>query len=372
MGRSIFIASTGQHVGKTTSSLGLIAGFKERGQSVSFMKPVGQEYTLVEGEVRVDKDVELMHELFKMHSDYALMSPVLLPSGFTREFLDGDHPVEALEAKILSAFRSISKESNWTIIEGTGHVGVGSIVGLNNAQVARLLKTPMILVASGGLGSCFDQLALNCAMCEKYGVPILGIILNRVLPDKREMIVEYMGKALKAWDLPIVGCIPFDEILSNPSMEDFETLFRTTLLTGGEFHFRRFKEKRLVATSLERFEGVIGYGDLIITPATREDIVEMMIAKNSACKEHGPDMGLGLILTGLIPPSEKLCEKLEKAAIPMLFAKMSSYSAMEKISSFTAKFRRDDIEKVSEGIAVVKEHLNFNLIEARFDKLTMR
>lgn len=42
-----------------------------------------------------------------------------------------------------------------------GHVGVGSVVGLSNARVARELGLEIVLVANGGLGSTFDELELN-------------------------------------------------------------------------------------------------------------------------------------------------------------------------------------------------------------------
>jgi hypothetical protein len=48
-----------------------------------------------------------------------------------------------------------------SITHHTGHVGVGSIVGLSNARVAQELGLGMVLVANGGLGSAFDELELN-------------------------------------------------------------------------------------------------------------------------------------------------------------------------------------------------------------------
>ncbi len=49
-------------------------------------------------------------------------------------------------------------------MEGTGHCAVGSVVGVNNAQVAGMLGASMILIANGGLGSAFDELGkLLCA-----------------------------------------------------------------------------------------------------------------------------------------------------------------------------------------------------------------
>ena len=45
-----------------------------------------------------------------------------------------------------------------------------------------------ICVAPGGLGSSFDQLALNREMLVTQGVKLRGVILNKVDPSKMEMI----------------------------------------------------------------------------------------------------------------------------------------------------------------------------------------
>jgi hypothetical protein len=59
---------------------------------------------------------------------------------------------------------SINKGMSITICEGTGHAGVGSIVGTGNARVAEELGADVVLVANGGLGRAFDELQLNRAM----------------------------------------------------------------------------------------------------------------------------------------------------------------------------------------------------------------
>ena len=53
--QSVFIVASGQHVGKTTLSLGLVSLLAGMGKRVHFFKPVGQEYVEKDG-VMVDKD----------------------------------------------------------------------------------------------------------------------------------------------------------------------------------------------------------------------------------------------------------------------------------------------------------------------------
>lgn len=362
--KSLFVAATGQNVGKTTTCLGLVAGLKKRVKTAGFLKPVGQEHVETEEGTHVDKDVILFKSHFKLEDSYEEMSPVLFPRGFTRDYLDGNVDRQELVGKITHSFQAIASRNAITVIEGTGHTGVGSIVDLNNAQVAALLHSPVVLIASGGLGSSFDELTLNYTQCEKVGARVAGVILNRVLEDKREMILDYFPKALKRWNLPLLGCIPFDLLLSQPTMYDFELLFDTQLVTGIEHRWRHFQHIRLVATSVEMDQILIVPNQLIITPATREEIILATLTRFWDWKISHPNEELqaGIILTGKTPPKESLVDQIKRTHIPMLYAPLSSFVALKMIHSYTAKIRKEDKVKIEEAIKVVEKHVNFDAL----------
>jgi len=362
--QAIFVAATGQHVGKTTICLGLMSGLKERYKNVGFIKPIGQEHIEISTGIHVDKDVILFKDHFGLKTDPSIMSPILFPRGFTRNYLDGKVDEGKLGKKIKAAYQSIAKKSDAIVVEGTGHVGVGSIINFSNARVAKDLKLHLILVASGGLGSSFDALAVNKALCDAYKVKIVGVILNRVHNDKRGMILHYMNKALKTWNIPILGCIPFDPFLSNPSMQDYETLFQAPLLSGEKHHMRHFFHIRLVATPLKNYRKLIFPNQLIITSANREDIILATLAKHWEVKSVNPrdDLAVGMILTDTSPPRPTVIEALKRANIPMLYAPISSYKVMEMLTSYTVKIRKEDTEKINEAITLVASHIDFDTL----------
>ena len=354
MGRKgLFIAATGQNVGKTTLCLGIIAGLQKYYPKLGFIKPVGQQHVKVNGDLLVDKDVVLFKEYFKLPASYADMSPVIFPAGFTRDVIDGKIMREQLLANIHKAYDTIANQNDFTLVEGTGHVGVGSIADLNNAQVARELNLNVVLIAKGGLGSAFDELALNRGLCHKMGLKVSGVILNRVLDHKRDMIIDYMQRALSRWDIPLIGAIPYNKLLSTPSMQDFETLFKTVLLAGEDFHYRHFPKMRLVATSAKYFLEMIEPNQLVVTPATRDDIIDELVRLEHDC---------GVILTGRYPPSSAMIEKLKQAKIPTLYSALPSFETMLMINTYTAKTRMEDIEKVQEAIDVTLNYLDFNAL----------
>ena len=149
--RPIFVAATKQHVGKTTVSLAVMSGLQKRFNKVGFIKPVGQQHVPVVDKanenLRVDKDVVLMREHFGLsHVDYRDMSPVIIPSGYTKRFVDGHITLEEQLKDVEVAMEHQNQNSDVVLIEGTGHCAVGSIVGLNNAKVASLLGADMILM----------------------------------------------------------------------------------------------------------------------------------------------------------------------------------------------------------------------------------
>ncbi len=352
--KAIFIAATGQNVGKTTVSLGVLSTLTQKYHKVGFMKPIGQEHVEAEKDLHVDKDVLLFKNYFDLKDSFKDMSPVLFPKGFTRDFLDGKVAREELTKKIEEAFQQMASRNEITIVEGTGHTAVGSIVDLNNAQVAALLGIHIIMVAPGGLGSSFDEIALNKAQCEKYGVKIAGVILNRVLPEKKRMIKKYMLKALEAWKIPLLGCIPFNSFLNTPSMEDFAQLFQSPLLSGKEHRFCHFEQIGLITTFEEMGCKLIRPNELIITDASREDILENVL--------RCPGVSVGMILTGNSPPKTTIVARLKKMKIPMLYAPYDHFLVTKMISSYTTKIRKKDIAKIEEAIRVVRGHIDLDLL----------
>lgn len=355
--QAIFIAATGQNVGKTTTCLGLISGLRKRFSQVGFIKPVGQQHVTVKDGLKVDKDVVLFHEVFQLNSLYEDMSPVIVPPGMTKKFLDGALSKDALRKKIINSFYRISSQHDFTIVEGTGHVGVGSIIDQNNAAVAAELGLDVVIISTGGLGSAFDELALNIEMCHANGLKIRGVILNRVLHDKRDMILDYFPRALARWNIPLIGCVPYNEFLNTPTMRDFALLFDTGFLSGESNSLRHFGDKRLVACSLEAFQAEMIPNELVITPATRKDIIRAVIQKHDEEDFRG-----GMILTGRHPPDQDLLRYVSDSTVPIIYAPRCTYEAMKMITSYTAKIRTEDQTKVNKAIELVESHIDFDLL----------
>src|SRR5829696_9554565 len=125
--RQLYLAATGQNRGKTTAALGLLDGFLARGLRTGFMKPVGQR-TVIDDGMPADEDAVLMKSVFGLTESYEAMSPIHIPRGFTKSYIAGD-VVEDLGARIRDAHAEFAGH-DIVLIEGTGHAGVGAVIGL--------------------------------------------------------------------------------------------------------------------------------------------------------------------------------------------------------------------------------------------------
>lgn len=308
--RPIFVAATKQHVGKTSVSLSLLSGLQKRFPKVGFIKPVGQQHVPVYSStlnetIRVDKDVCLMKEQFHLdHLDYEHMSPVIIPRGYTKKYIDGEIDYKDQLEKVLSSFRHVNEVSDVVLCEGTGHCAVGSVVGVNNAQVASMIGADMVLIANGGLGSAFDELELNRVLCQHYNVRIAGVVINKVLPDKFEQTKHYMSKALMdRWGVPLLGVVPDRPFLGCPALMDLEAIFKTELITGKHHRFRHYKvtDINLVTTSLTRFLENLRdkpTRTLYICHVTRDDLILGFMSEYQRRKAKGEAFEAALVVCG--------------------------------------------------------------------------
>src|SRR3954451_20392598 len=228
--RQLYLAATGQNRGKTTAALGLFDGFLRAGLRAGFMKPVGQRTVIDEGEP-ADEDAVLMRATFGLSEPYSVMSPVHIPRGFTKAYIAGE-VVEDLGARIRSAHDRFG-DHDVLLIEGTGHAGVGAVIGLSTAAVAASVGAPAVIVSEGGVGRPIDEIVLNAPLSARHGVPVAGAIVNKVDVKAQPGIREVLERGLAPYDIALLGVLPVRPILSNPTLEMIEEGLGGELLHPG-------------------------------------------------------------------------------------------------------------------------------------------
>ena len=353
----VFIAATRQNDGKTTTSLGLLAALQQHYPRVGYIKPVGQRFVEIE-EQKIDEDTVLMDRVYRLNCPLADMSPIAVEPDFTRRYLDGGSS-ETLEKRIQKAFDRVAWEKEFVLCEGSGHAGVGSVFDLSNARVASILGAKVVIVTRGGIGLPIDEVAINHALFEKEGVEVIGVILNKVLPDKLDHVAEFARRGFRRKGLELLGVLPHQPILTRPSVDAIQDELRAELLAGHSRITNRVDDVVVGAMSVHNAMKHFRKGVLLITPGDREDIILAAAATES---RQGSPVMAGIVLTGNIRPSGSVMSVIQSMTCPVLVAGEDSYEVASKVHDMTVKTRPADAEKIDLIRDLIRKHVNVKRI----------
>lgn len=361
MCKKLYIAATGQNCGKTTMSVSLMHLARKKYNRVGFIKPIGPKIEMF-GDLMVDMDAALMAKAYGLENDISLMSPVALHKNFTKEFLAGKIEPKALEERILAAVTELEKKNDFLIIEGAGHAGVGSIIGLNNARVAHLLEAPVVIVAGSGIGSVVDSLRLNMALFEKEGVDVRLAILNKIRYDKRTQIVDLVKLAFAGSGLNITGGFNFSPVLANPTLGHISRLFGLPLRANEEERSRIIHNIQLGAASSQRVVDSLLEDTLLVVTGSRDELL-VTISSLYHIPEY-QDKIAGLIITGHAQASGISQKIVEDSGIPYIRVHETTADVYTALSEDVAKITVEDIEKLNWIRSHAENEIDFEVIDA--------
>jgi len=358
----VFIAATQQNDGKTTTSLGLFAALRRTHGRIGFIKPVGQRFVEVDG-VRIDEDSVLIDQTYGVKTPLEAMSPIAVEPDFTRRYIEHQNN-EFLVSRIQNSFDRAAWEKEFVIIEGTGHAGVGSVFDLSNARVAKLLHSKVILVTQGGIGKPIDEVALNKALFDMEGVELLGVVLNKILPEKFDYIKEFAQRGLARLGIELLGALPEESILANATLSQIAKTTRGTFINGKSKSRRRVQKVVIGAMNSTHAMEYFKPGTLIITPGDRDDVILAALSA-TALSEHDGQTIAGLVLAGDLSPSPPVLELLQHSDLPTIASPLDSYSVASAIHSMTVKTLPGDIEKIDKIQSLIENHVDIAKLLAK-------
>ncbi|HEY3268529.1 MAG TPA: AAA family ATPase [Armatimonadota bacterium] len=352
---NIYIAATRQNDGKTVTSLGLVRALQKRVGKVGYIKPVGQHYLEVDG-ARIDKDAVLMREAAGITGSLSSMSPVAVPRGFTERYLDEPNR-DGLITNIREAYEEASCGADVTVIEGTGHAGVGSVFDLSNAEVARILCAPVLMVSAGGIGRPVDEVCLNKAVFDQEGVPIAGVVVNKVQPEKYDKINHYVRKGLERKGLRVWGVLPYSDVLSSPSIEELVYDLKAEVLTGGDQLQTPVRHFVIGAMPPHAALDYFTPGSLLITPGNREDLILAALSQRMTGIENSM---AGIVLTCGERPHQSVMNIIRKADFPVVVVQEDTFSTASRMDSLIVKIRAGDTRKIAALETLTEEYLDID------------
>jgi hypothetical protein len=292
-----------------------------------------------------------------------VMSPVHIPRGFTKSYIAGE-VVEDLGARITAAHATFVDEKDVLLIEGTGHAGVGAVVGLSNAVVAARLGAPAVIVSEGGVGRPIDEIVLNVSHFAAHGVHVAGAIVNKVNVDTQPGIAAILEKGLARHGIPLLGVIPYRPILSNPSLAMILEGTRAELLLAGPDLDLVIGGISVAAMEPHHvLQHVVGRR-IVIVAGDREDVI-VALARAHRAEARRPAVirgdvepaTVGFVISGY-RPRPAVVDELRRADLFACFLDEDTYQVASEVHDLLVKTHAADAGKIEMIKSIVAASLD--------------
>jgi dethiobiotin synthetase len=364
MAKKIFIAAIDKNSGKTTTSIALMHLALKKYERVGYIKPFGGQTVLYKGRV-VDKDVALMAQVFDLSGDLKYMSPVVLAPDTTHKVVDGLISPLELQERIVHACAELEKKCDFILVEGSGHPGVGSVMQISNARIARLLNAPVLMVTGGGLGSVVDRLSMIQLLFDKERVDVRAILVNMLIPEKRQKSLDYLRRALQNEPFRVIGGFDYQPILANPTLRRISGVLGLPL-QGNRRELQRIIYKVQVgAASTQRVTELIKEPTLLIVTSSRNEL--LVTLAHLYQMPHYRALIVGLVISGSSPISPMTQQILDKSKIPYLRAEnMITADLYQAINRDVSKIIAEDREKLDLIQSLAENSFDFDELDGLF------
>jgi hypothetical protein len=238
---------------------------------------------------------------------------------------------------------------------------VGAVVGLSNAAAAAMLDAGVIIVSEGGIGRPIDEIVLNRALFAAHHVPVIGAVVNKVDIGSHPDLPEILARGLAQHGVELLGCIPYSDLLANPSLELIDTHLAGERLAGAATPGRTIGGVDIGAMQAGHAMRLMRDRTLLITPGDRDDLVRAAIALN---RREGSRV-IGLVLTGGFRPPPDLVAELRAADLYTYLVESDAYRTAQAVDEILVKTHPSDVEKIATIIDLVDRALDVDALLER-------
>jgi BioD-like phosphotransacetylase family protein len=285
----------------------------------------------------------------------------------TKKVLDGVINTEDLERQIVEACAELEKKCDFLINEGAGHSGVGSVLGLSNARIARLLDAPVLMVTGGGIGNVNDSAYLNLALFEQEGADVRAILVNKIIPEKRDMTLDYLRRAFQQKSFQVLGGFNYQPVLANPTLRRIAKVLDLPLQGNKRAASSIVHHLQICAASTQRVTELLQDSSLLIVTSSRDELLVTM-ANLYQLPEYREKI-VGLAIPGVAPVGRTTQLILDRSNIPYVRADTIHTTELYQIlTDDVSKTTAEDTEKISLIRTLAEKRINFDEFETLFMK----
>ena len=212
--KSLFLTGTDTDVGKTYATAGLSVTLRKMGIDVGIMKPFAAGNPQKRG--FKSEDVEILSQAAQVSDPESLMNPQFFKMASSPYTASKSLKVKVKVDSVMSSFKKLSKLHSTLLVEGMGGIMTPILKNYFVSNLIKDMKLPAVIVTRTKVGT-INHTIMTCKMCEKYKIPIKGIIINNF--DSGGYSVTTLKRDLEdLTGVPILGSIPFIKNLGDDSL----------------------------------------------------------------------------------------------------------------------------------------------------------
>ena len=356
MSKAIYIATTAPNSGKSLVSLGLMHLLLGKAAKVGYFRPIINDYKKGEW----DNHIRTMISYFDLNMTYeeayaCTRSEVILK-------LNQDKEDEILD-KIIAKYKAIEGRFDFILVEGTDFTGEGAIIEWDiNVLMAKNLGIPTIIVTSGK-GKTLDEFVNDQYLAydsfKDKGVEVLMVIANKVRPENVKLVMDSLLKELPSEVL--VGTIPRNPILGNPTMREIVQGLSGKVLFGEEFLNNQVSNITVGAMQLRNYLTHFGENSLVITPGDRADIILGALQANLS--SNYPTAS-GMVLTGGLLPEDAILRLIEglSEVVPIVSVESGTYATANRVGAIKPQIYAENTQKITTSIQDFETYIPVNAL----------
>ena len=209
MASGYYVTGTDTGVGKTLVCVTILHALRAQGRRAVGMKPVASGCTHSAEGWRND-DALALQDASDPTPPYLQVNPYALPAATAPQIAAAEAGVEVRLDDILQAHAELAKIADMVVVEGVGGWLAPLANGLEQAELARTLNLPVILVVGMKLG-CLNHARLTERAIRADGLELAGWVGNHATREF-DHAGEYATLLRRELTAPWLGMLPYDDV----------------------------------------------------------------------------------------------------------------------------------------------------------------
>ena len=365
--KSLYLATTESHCGKSLVSLGIMDILLRRSQRVGVFRPIIKCH----GPERIDKNLELLLKYFHLPWRYEetfawrqIDALDLLAQGRHDELING----------VIARYKALEAKSDFVLVIGSDLSSDTAALDFDiNVELAQSLGSPVLLLASGAKDS-MDEIVSPILMAvesfKRKGNQLVGTIVNRANPEKLDEIRTALKEALPP-EAAVLAVIPANKKLASPSVKEVVEHLGAEVLYGEDLLEYRVEEYMVIAMQMDHYLELLRHRALLITPGDRGDVI--LSALQAHVSDNYPQLA-GLLLTTKVRPAPTVQRLLEglPSTLPIIAVDEETFPTAARVRGVRSYITVDRQDKIARSLRIFHKYVDVETLIKRYADIKPR